>query len=133
VTYRHSFDVRYGECDVQGVVFNAHYLAYADHAVARWFADALPPGTLAAVGNTSATFDFMVKRACVTWSGPTGYGEILDLDCSVPRWGTTSFDVRAVGSVAGDERVEIELVYVSVAPGTHQPCPVPEWVKAALA
>lgn len=28
-----SAPVRYSECDQQGVVFNAHYLAYADEAV----------------------------------------------------------------------------------------------------
>jgi argininosuccinate lyase len=30
--YVHHVHVRYGECDMQRVVFNAHYLAYCDHA-----------------------------------------------------------------------------------------------------
>jgi acyl-CoA thioesterase FadM len=32
VTYRHTIRVRYGECDMQRVVFNAHYFAYCDDA-----------------------------------------------------------------------------------------------------
>jgi hypothetical protein len=48
------------------------------------------------------------------------------------RWGTTSFDVRVVGSVAGEERVVVDLVYVSVVPGTHRPSPVPDHIRAAL-
>jgi len=28
MSYRHTVRVRYGECDMQSVVFNAHYLAY---------------------------------------------------------------------------------------------------------
>ena len=33
MSFRHSIRVRYGECDMQGVVFNAHYLAYVDDAL----------------------------------------------------------------------------------------------------
>ena len=132
MTFRHSIAVRYGECDMQGVVFNAHYLAYADHAIAEWFKAMLPPNAMFVAGNGDASFDFMVKKATVTWSGGSTYGDVLDLDCSVGRWGTTSFDVVVRGRVADSERVEIVLVYVSVTPGTHTPCPVPEHVKLAL-
>ena len=132
MTFRHSIAVRYGECDMQGVVFNAHYLAYADHAIAEWFKEQLPPNAMFVAGNGDASFDFMVKKATVTWSGGSTYGDVLDLDCSVGRWGTTSFDVVVRGRVADSERVEIVLVYVSVTPGTHTPCPVPEHVKLAL-
>jgi acyl-CoA thioester hydrolase len=132
MTYRHTITVRYGECDMQGVVFNAHYLAYADDAIAQWFKAVLPADAMYVAGNGDATFDFMVKKATVTWSGGSTFGDVIDLDCSVGRWGTTSFDVVVRGSVAGDERVEIVLVYVSVTPGTHTPCPVPDTVKAHL-
>jgi hypothetical protein len=50
----------------------------------------------------------------------------------VARWGNTSFDVRVAGIVGEVERVVIELTYVSVTPGTHQPCLVPEVIKSAL-
>jgi len=117
---------------MQGVVFNANYLAYADEAVARWFESALPPGTGYVAGNSAATFDFMVKKAVVTWSAGSTYGDTIDFDCSVERWGNTSFDVRVAGSVRASDRVVIQLVYVSVVPGTHTPCPVPDDVRAAL-
>jgi acyl-CoA thioester hydrolase len=133
MTFRHSITVRYGECDMQGVVFNAHYLAFADDAIAQWFRAALPADAMYVAGNGDATFDFMVKKATVTWVGGSTFGDVLDLDCTVGRWGTTSFDVHVRGSVGGEERVEIVLVYVSVAPGTHRPCPVPENLKALLA
>jgi len=29
----HRLRVRYSECDAQGVLFNAHYLAYIDHTI----------------------------------------------------------------------------------------------------
>ena len=132
MTFRASIAVRYGECDMQGVVFNAHYLAYADHAIAEWFKAALPPDAMYVSGNGDATFDFMVKKAVLTWIGGSAYGDVVDLDCTVERWGRTSFDVVVRGSVDGGERVEIVLTYVSVSPGTNRPCAVPADVKALL-
>jgi acyl-CoA thioester hydrolase len=117
---------------MQGVVFNAHYLAYADHAVSEWFKTALPENAMFYIGNGDATFDFVVKKAVVTWSGGSRYGDVIDFDCSVDRWGRTSFDVLVRGSVGGQERVQILLTYVSVTPGTHEPCAVPQNVMAAL-
>jgi acyl-CoA thioester hydrolase len=132
MTFTHTIRVRYGECDMQGVVFNAHYLAYADDAVAQWFESVLPPGAMYVSGNGDATFDFMVKKAVVTWVAGSTFGDALDLECSVDRWGTSSFDVAVRGRVGGDERVEIVLTYVSVRPGTHTPCRVPDDVREAL-
>ncbi|MBV9933801.1 MAG: hypothetical protein JO367_05815, partial [Actinobacteria bacterium] len=34
--YVHRIRVRYGEVDMQRVVFNSHYLAYCDDAVEHW-------------------------------------------------------------------------------------------------
>jgi len=132
MTYRHRIRVRYGECDMQGVVFNAHYLAYADDAVAQWLQSALPAGALYVSGNGAATFDFMVKKAVVTWAAGSTFGDVVDLDCSIERWGNTSFDIAAVGTVGGADRFEVILTYVSVRPGTHTPCRVPDDLRSAL-
>lgn len=117
---------------MQGVVFNANYLAYADDAVARWFAAALPASAMYTAGNGDAVFDFMVKKAKVTWSAGSTFPDVLDLDCSVSRWGTTSFDVAIAGSCRGEPRFDVTLVYVSITPGTHSPAPIPELVTSAL-
>ena len=93
MTHRHTLRVRYGECDMQGVVFNAHYLAYCDDALTAWMAAALPEA-VPYFGSPSPTFDYMVKKAELTWTAPFRFGDVVDLDCSVVRWGTTSFDVR---------------------------------------
>lgn len=130
--YRHTITVRYGDCDMQGVVFNAHYLAYADDAVTQWLRSALPAGAMYVSGNDDATFDFMVKKAVVTWARGSTFGDVLHLDCSVNRWGNTSFDIVVRGSAAGEERFDVVLTYVSVTPGTHTPCAVPDDLKSLL-
>jgi acyl-CoA thioester hydrolase len=131
VTHRHTLRVRYGECDMQGVVFNAHYLAYCDDALTAWMAAALPEA-VPYFGSPSPTFDYMVKKAELTWTAPFRFGDVVDLDCSVVRWGTTSFDVRVRGTVDGHERFFADFVQVSVTPGTNTPAAVPDHVKAAL-
>jgi acyl-CoA thioester hydrolase len=122
VVYRQRIRVRYGECDVQGVVFNANYLVYVDDVVECWLSAALEPGAL----------DYMVKKALLDWDSPARMGETLDLTGTVSRWGNTSFDITVRGDVAGRSVFTATLTCVSVTPGTHTPTPVPEDVRKAL-
>lgn len=102
----HSIRVRYGECGMQGVVFNPNY----------WHRQ----------------FDGMVKKMTVEWFSPATNNETIDFTLEVSRWGNTSFDVT-VRAAVGDRRIiTAVLVYVSVTPGGKTPCPVPEAVRAAL-
>ena len=39
--FRHRLRVRYSECDMQGVVFNANYLTYFDTAVTELWREAI--------------------------------------------------------------------------------------------
>jgi acyl-CoA thioester hydrolase len=125
VSYRHVVRIRYGECDMQKVVFNANYLVYIDDATDTWFREALGP--FEATG-----FDFMVKKVSIEWQSAARFGEVLVLDLDVTRWGTSSFDVGIVGT-AGDRPVlTATLVYVSTIPGQATARPVPDDVRAAL-
>jgi acyl-CoA thioester hydrolase len=117
--------VRYGECDMQGVVFNAHYLTYIDDTIDQWFHATI--GSMADAG-----FDYMVKKAAVEWASPAHRGEVLVLSPVVSRWGNTSFDITVSGAVDGRPVFTGTLTCVSVAPGTATPCPVPERVRAIL-
>lgn len=133
--YRHTVSVRYGDCDMQKVVFNANYLAYVDDAVDNWFRSALSSQLLDADDPTnlhSIGFDFMLKKAIVTWNRAIRFAETVDLDCSVSRWGTTSFDVEVTGSVSSENRFECVVTYVSVDPESQSPVPVPPLVKEKL-
>lgn len=133
--YRHSITVRYGECDMQRVVFNANYLAYVDDAVDNWMRSALSSELEQAGDPTNlhnVGFDFMVKKATVTWTSAVRFAETVDLDCSIARWGTTSFDVEVLGTVGGDKRFDAVVTYVSVNPDSQRPVPVPALVKDSL-
>lgn len=135
MTYTHRIRVRYGECDMQRVVFNANYFAYCDDAVDSWMRHALSTDMKTAEPVTdlhALGFDFMLKSATMTWHAPVRFAETIDLGARVARWGTSSFDVRIDGRVGGEARFEASITYVSIDPTTQRPAPVPEFVKSAL-
>ena len=123
--YRHPVRIRYGECDMQKVVFNANYLAYIDDATDTWMRQVLGP-------FEETGFDFMVKKITLEWQSAARFGEVLDLDVLVTRWGSASFDVGVVGTVGDRPVVTATLVYVSMVPGELRTRPVPPRVRAAL-
>jgi acyl-CoA thioester hydrolase len=127
VSFRHTFRVRYVDCDAQRVMHNAHYLAYIDDAIDTWLRSAL--------GNYDGSdqlFDLMVKRATVEWHSPARLGDEVTCDCRVSRWGTSSFDVEVNGHVGDRAVFSAQLVQVSTVPGEARSTPVPERVRSAL-
>lgn len=134
--YVESTRVRYHECDMQHVVFNANYWTYADDSVAQWIRAAIAAETGAepsAVDLADVGFDFMLKSATGTWHAPARYGDTIDAECSVSRWGNTSFDVLVAMSVRGAPVFDCTITYVSTTPGAPTPTPVPATVRRALA
>ncbi|MFZ9731689.1 MAG: acyl-CoA thioesterase, partial [Ilumatobacteraceae bacterium] len=123
--YRHDIRVRYGDCDMQKVVFNAHYLAYCDDAAMCWFSTRL--------GERMHEFDCMLKSVNVVWHRPLRLGDVASLECSVTRWGNSSFDVSINGHVGDEPSFDTTIVYVSTTPGAPTVVPVPEWVREAFA
>jgi acyl-CoA thioester hydrolase len=125
VPFRHELRVRYGEVDMQGHVFNAHYLAFVDDTLNAWLRKAL--GDYQAAG-----FDMVLKSATLTWHSGSGFDDLLAIDVEVRRWGTTSFDVGYEGSVGERPVFSAVVTYISVSPGTTTPAPVPDAVRSGL-
>lgn len=123
--YRHRIRVRYGECDAQQVVFNAHYLAYCDDACEMWVRDR--GARIHELG-----WDFMLKKATIEWAGSATIGDVLDIDVRATRWGTTSFDVTFEGAVGDRPVFTCVITYVGVRLGTTETAPPPDEVRAAL-
>jgi acyl-CoA thioester hydrolase len=130
MTFEHSVRVRYGEVDLQGIVFNANWLAYFDDAVTRFF-DSLgfpPKDTFMGHGE----FDFTVVRAVLDWKGPAGLDDEVRITVRPARLGTSSFDLRYTAEVDGRAACEATITYVSVKPGGLSTQPTPDTVRAKL-
>lgn len=129
--HRERIKVRYQEVDLQNVVFNAHYMGWCDIATAAWFHEAL--------GWTGVDddLDWMLVKAQLEWQGSATYGDSVDLDCGIARWGNTSLDVAFRGTVAGRPVFTALITYVCIVPGstngTTKTTPVSERMRSALA
>ena len=123
--FTHHIPVRYGELDQQGVVFNAHYLAFIDDAFEQWTHTF--ETDVRALG-----WDMMLKKLDMEWHSPAGYRDVIQFDCAITRWGGASFEITYVATV--DERpiVTAVVLYVSVTVGENTPMRTPEEVKAAF-
>jgi acyl-CoA thioester hydrolase len=110
---------------MQKVVFNANYLAYIDDATDTWMRQVLGP-------FEETGFDFMVKKITLEWQSAARFGDVLDLELQVTRWGGSSYDIGIVGTVGERPVLTATYVYVSMVPGELRPQPVPPHVRAAL-
>lgn len=122
--------VRYGECDAQGVVFNARYGDYADVAITEFFRAVVGPWQRL----LDQGLDAQVVRMATDWTAPARHDEVLALAVEALHVGTTSYAMRVTMTEAGSGRAVAvtELVYVLVDAARHVKIPVPEWLRRAL-
>lgn len=128
--FRVLLRVRYGECDAQGVVFNARYGDYADVALTEFFRVVVGPWQVL----LDQGLDAQVVRMATDWSAPARYDEVLALEVETLHVGTTSYAMRVTMSEAGSGRAIAvsELVYVLVDATRHVKVAVPEWLRRQL-
>lgn len=127
MTFRYHTRVRYGECDQQGVVFNANYMVYMDDAAEQWISSLAPDGNF-----KSLDWDWMVVRSVLEWQAPAHHGDRLDVEVGVVRYGTTSFDIGYIGTVAGRPVFTARSICVSVKPVTLEKCAIPARIREKL-
>jgi acyl-CoA thioester hydrolase len=127
--FRHPLRVRFGECDPQGIVFNAHYVAWFDVALTELWREAL--GSWAAMVERGV--DAVVAELSVRYRAPARADELLSLTVTVEGFGTTSLRTR-VDVLRGDDLLaEGRLRHVFVDAATWTPVPAPDWIREALA
>lgn len=126
--------VRYGECDPQGVVFNAHFLAYFDIAITELFRAAL--GGYQAIVDRGV--DFVVAEAGLRYRQPAHFDEELRLEVAVTRLGRTSITTSYRVLRDAELLVEGTLRHVLVElkgqlgrePGAKTA--IPDWMREGL-
>ena len=124
-----SSPVRFVECDQQGVVFNAHYLVWADEASMVWWrAIGLPWDEI------SRRADPVVKASSLEWSSSARWGDTVTVDAAAERLGRTSVTVRFTVRVGERVCCVVRTTYVGTSGGASAPWPddVRERLEAAL-
>jgi acyl-CoA thioester hydrolase len=130
-SFRHRLRVRWSECDLQGVVFYPHYLAYFDHLMTELWREAVGP--YAAMVPEHGV-DMVVAEASVRYRASARFDDELELTARILRLGTTSMSTAiAVERVAdGALLAEGELRHVYIDPDRPEKREIPAAVRTGL-
>jgi acyl-CoA thioester hydrolase len=124
----HELRVRFGECDPQGVVFNANYHLYFDVAFTEFWRQAVGPwSTLAEHG-----VECVLAHTDTRFLGPARADDVLRLEARVTHLGTTSMSVRIATSRDAERLNEGRLRYVFIDPVEWRKTPIPDPLRAQL-
>ena len=124
----HELRVRYGECDPQGIVFNANYLLYFDVAFTELWREALGPWQ----DMVERGVDAVVAEANLRFRAPARYDDVLQLEAGVEDLGRTSITTRFDVCRDGEVLVEGRMRHVVVDATTWRPAEIPGWVRDGL-
>lgn len=126
--YVHRLRVRYGECDPQGIVFNANYFSYFDVCLTELWREAA--GSYAQM--TERGTDMVVAEASARFFNPAGFDDQLEIELSISRLGTTSMTTAL--RVLKDKTVVCEgtMRHVFIDLQTRAKTEIPQWLRAAL-
>jgi acyl-CoA thioester hydrolase len=124
----HELRVRYGECDPQGIVFNANYLLYFDVAFTElWRAAVGPWQEMVARG-----VDAVVAEASLSFRAPARFDDQLELQAQVARLGRTAITTEIDVVRESELLVAGRLRHVCVDTETWSKTDVPDWVRSGL-
>jgi acyl-CoA thioester hydrolase len=120
-TAGHRLRVRWAEADMQGIVFNGHYLTYFDIAVTEyWRALGMPyPETTADTGGEMYTV-----KSTVEYHAPARYDDELELLIRCARIGRSSLTFLLEIWRGDDHLISGELIYVHADPKQRKSAPL---------
>jgi len=126
--YEMELRVRYVECDMQGRVFNGHYLTWVDMASTEALDHIVGISNLQSSG-----VDYVVAAAELTFCQPTTFNDRLLVQVRFDPPGTAS--LRSEYTIMrGDERIaECAIVHVCVDGKTYEKRPWPDWLRDRVA
>jgi acyl-CoA thioester hydrolase len=121
--------VRWAEVDLQGVVFNGHYLTYCDVCVTEyWRAIGMPyPAAFLAIGS-----DLFVRKATLEYRAAAVFDDELEICGRTTRLGTSSLTFTVEMFRRGQTDAALiggELIYVNTDPATRTPAPLPRQLR----
>src|SRR5437588_1811207 len=124
----HNLRVRYGECDPQGIVFNANYLLYFDVAFTELWREAVGPW----LEMVERGIDAVVAHSELDFRAPARYDDVLALPVRVRSIGRTAITTE-IDVMRGQELlVAMRARHVCVSTETWQKTEVPAWVREGL-
>jgi acyl-CoA thioester hydrolase len=129
MAFRHELRVRYGECDPQGIVYNAHYLAFIDIAFTELWRHHVGPW----MEMTARGYDAVLAEARLGFRAPARFDDDLGVELDVARLGRASIHMRAAIRRGDELLLDGELRHVVVSTQTWTSVEMPDWIRSGLA
>jgi acyl-CoA thioester hydrolase len=127
--FRHRLRVRWGECDVQGVVYYVNYAEYVDLAITELWRERIRPyGEMMAAGD-----DLVVAELQLRYRASAKFDDLVDIVLEVERLGETSMTTAWRIERSGEVLCDGTIRHVFIDPRTFAKAPIPDDVRAALA
>ena len=129
----HELRVRYGECDPQGIVFNANYLLYFDVAFTELWRAAVGPWQ----EMVERGIDAVVAETNLRFHKPARFDDELQLHARIVRLGETALTTE-IDVMRGQELLLVGwLRHVcvdtqSIENGMPQKVAIPDWIRTGL-
>jgi 4-hydroxybenzoyl-CoA thioesterase len=128
--YRSHIQVRFGHCDMAGIVFYPRYFEMFNNLVEDWCHSTGVPYAEIHEGRGTG---LPVAHLDVDFAAPSRMGDILEATLSVRAVGRSSMTLDIVlEGPDGAARVRAKMVVVLVDMETKLPVPIPEAVRAKL-
>jgi acyl-CoA thioester hydrolase len=126
--FSHELRVRYGECDAQGIVFNANFLAYVDVVLTEIWRQTM--GSYDLLLETGV--DTVVGEANLRFLAPGRFDDVLRIEAGFDGLGTTSTMLRLWFRRGDDLLVEADIRYVFVDLQNWEKAAIPAEVRKSL-
>jgi len=124
----HELRVRYGECDPQGIVFNANYLLYLDVAFTELWRELVGPW----MDMAERGVDVVVAEINLRFRGPGRYDDVLRITPRIVALGTSSLQLESEIARDGEVLLEARSRYVAVDATTWAKTEIPAWLRERL-
>jgi 4-hydroxybenzoyl-CoA thioesterase len=123
--------IRFHHCDPAGIVFYPQYFVLFHELIEDWFNEGMGVNYAEFVRRRGMGLP-MVKLAC-EFLAPNSIGDILALDLTVRRIGTSSIDLGVRGTAHGRECVRATLTVVHTSIKEMRSVPLPDELRSAVA
>ncbi len=128
--YKSEFRVRFGETDLQGVVFNANYLLYTDTTQLDYFRHiGVPYGELRRQGH-----DVYLVETRLRFHAPARFDEVIESFTRISGFGNSSLqmDFELFEKESARLLATCQSTYVIVNEETGKPVRAPAYLRAAV-
>ena len=126
-----SLRVRWAECDLQGIVYNACYVTYLEVAQVEYFRDL---GMLIYDEKQRTSFDTATVKATLEFKAPAKLDEVINVYTRVSSIGSSSFTMET--EIYREDSdvllVKAEVVYVNYDSDQGVARPVPDGIRMRI-